>query len=138
VVGNWRIQVHYKHSKVKQYFKEGRALRTETTVNDTYDFGIGRLVTQDNWDALVAVGHDTNERLLGAQLEACPCAPDAQTLERVVLPEGRIPGLNAVGALAARLTVALAASTPRAQRSRVARHGKSSLVPLAGTPTRGG
>jgi hypothetical protein len=36
------IQVHYKHSKVKQYFKEGRALRTETTVNDTYDFGVGR------------------------------------------------------------------------------------------------
>jgi hypothetical protein len=27
-----------------------------------------------------------NERLLGAQLEACQCAPDAQTLERVVLP----------------------------------------------------
>ena len=37
------IQVHYKHSKVKQYFKEGRALRTETTVNDPYDFGVGRL-----------------------------------------------------------------------------------------------
>jgi hypothetical protein len=26
------IQVHYKHTKVQQYFKEGRALRTETTV----------------------------------------------------------------------------------------------------------
>ena len=37
------IQVHYRASKVKQYFKEGRALRTETTVNDTRDFGIGRL-----------------------------------------------------------------------------------------------
>ena len=80
------IQVHYKHSKVKQYFKEGRALRTETTVNDTYDFGIGRLLTQANWDALVAVGHQTNERLLETQLKACPCAPDAQTLQRVVLP----------------------------------------------------
>jgi hypothetical protein len=80
------IQVHYKHSKVKQYFKEGRALRTETTVNDTYDFGIGRLLTDDNWQALLAVGHQTNDRLLGAQLEACQCAPDAQTLERVVLP----------------------------------------------------
>ena len=34
------IQAHYKHSKVKQYFKEGRALRTETTVNDPYDFGV--------------------------------------------------------------------------------------------------
>ena len=43
------IQIHYKHSKVKQYFKEGRALRTETTVNDTRDFGIGRLLTVENW-----------------------------------------------------------------------------------------
>ena len=48
------IQVHYRASKVKQYFKEGRALRTETTVNDTRDFGIGRLVTDENWDALTA------------------------------------------------------------------------------------
>jgi hypothetical protein len=80
------IQVHYKASKVKQYFKEGRALRTETTVNDTRDFAIGRLLTQDNWDALGRVGHDINERLLDAQLEACACAPDATTLQRVVLP----------------------------------------------------
>lgn len=80
------IQVHYKASKVKQYFKQGRALRTETTVNDTRDFGIGRLLTQDNWAALVAIGHDVNERLLSAQLAACACAPDATTLERVVLP----------------------------------------------------
>ena len=80
------IQVHYRASKVKQYFKEGRALRTETTVNDTYDFGIGRLVTPANWQALVAIGHDVNERLLNAQLAACACAPDAQTLERIVLP----------------------------------------------------
>jgi hypothetical protein len=80
------IQVHYKASKVKQYFKEGRALRTETTVNDTYDFGIGRLLTPDNWDALLRVGHDINQRLLDAQLQACACAPDATTLQRVVLP----------------------------------------------------
>jgi hypothetical protein len=80
------IQVHYRASKVKQYFKEGRALRTETTVNDTYDFGIGRLLTTENWEALLRVGHDINQRLLDAQLEACACAPDAATLERVVLP----------------------------------------------------
>jgi hypothetical protein len=80
------IQVHYKASKVKQYLKEGRALRTETTVNDTYDFGIGRLLTADNWDALVRVGHDVNQRLLDAQLQACACAPDAATLQRIVLP----------------------------------------------------
>lgn len=83
------VQVHYKHSKVKQYLKEGRALRTETTVNDTHDFGVGRLLTNRNWDALVQVGHDINERLLDAQLEACACAPDAVTLARVVLPTTR-------------------------------------------------
>lgn len=80
------IQVHYKASKVKQYLKEGRALRTETTVNDTRDFGIGRLLTEDNWSALCQIGHEVNERLLSAQLEACACAPEATTLERVVLP----------------------------------------------------
>jgi len=80
------IQVHYKHSKVKQYFKEGRALRTETTVNDTRDFGIGRLLTDENWDALLEIGYRTNERLLGAQLDACQCAPDADTFQQIVLP----------------------------------------------------
>ena len=36
------LHVDYKRSRIKQYFKEGRALRTETVINDTYDFGIGR------------------------------------------------------------------------------------------------
>ena len=90
------IQVHYRASKVKQYFKEGRALRTETTVNDTRDFGIGRRVTSENWDALLQIGHQINQRLLTAQLEACSCAPDATTLERVVLPSNN-DGLPAPG-----------------------------------------
>jgi hypothetical protein len=80
------IQVHYRASKVKQYFKEGRALRTETTVNDTRDFGIGRRLTAENWDALVSIGHQVNQRFLDHQLAACQCAPDATTLQRVVLP----------------------------------------------------
>jgi hypothetical protein len=92
------IQVHYRASKVKQYLKEGRALRTETTVNDTRDFGIGRLLTDANWDALLRVGHDINERLLDAQLQACACAPDAAALEHIVLPSSHdgqpAPGLR--------------------------------------------
>ena len=36
------ITFRYKHSTVKQYLKEGLALRTETTVNDAYDFDLGR------------------------------------------------------------------------------------------------
>ena len=38
------LHVSYKTSKIKQYFKEGRALRTETTINNTRDFYIGRLL----------------------------------------------------------------------------------------------
>jgi hypothetical protein len=90
------IQVHYRASKVKQYFKEGRALRTETTINDTYDFGVGRIVNDTNWQALTRIGHDINQRLLDHQLDACACAPDATLLERVVLPS-TTDGLPAPG-----------------------------------------
>ncbi len=81
-----QIQAHYKHSKVKQYLKEGRALRTETTVNDPYDFGVGRLLNAANWHALITLGHDINERLPSAEITACDCAPDPTTLKRVVSP----------------------------------------------------
>jgi hypothetical protein len=92
------IPIHFRASKVKQDFKEGRALRTETTVNDTRDFGVGRLLTDANWDALLDIGHQINQRLLDHQLDACHCAPDATLLQRVVLPskhDGRpAPGLR--------------------------------------------
>ena len=91
------IQIHFRASKVKQYFKEGRALRTETTINDTRDFGVGRLVTDANWDALINIGHQINQRLLDHQLDACACAPDATLLERVVLPSTTDDGLPAPG-----------------------------------------
>lgn len=36
------LHLDYKHTRIKQYHKEGRALRTETTINDTRDFRIGQ------------------------------------------------------------------------------------------------
>lgn len=81
-----QLQAHYKHSKVKQYLKEGRALRTETTINDPNDFGVGRTLNATNWLALTRIGHEINERLMSAQLAASDCAPDPDTLERVVSP----------------------------------------------------
>jgi hypothetical protein len=36
------LNVYYKSTRIKQYHKENRALRTETTINNTYDFRIGR------------------------------------------------------------------------------------------------
>lgn len=38
------LHVDYKSSRIKQYHKEGRALRTETTINNTRDFGQTRLL----------------------------------------------------------------------------------------------
>jgi hypothetical protein len=43
------ITFRYKHSTVKQYLKEGRALRTETTFNDPYDIDIGRRIETCRW-----------------------------------------------------------------------------------------
>jgi hypothetical protein len=65
------LHVDYKHSKIKQYQKEGRALRTETTINDTGDFGIGRRVC--NLPALRRVGTCANRRLL--DVERLPSDP---------------------------------------------------------------
>ncbi len=59
------LHVDYKHATIKQYHKEGRALRTETTINDTRDFGIGKRLT--NLPALREIGFPANRRLLGVQ-----------------------------------------------------------------------
>ncbi|HWZ74976.1 MAG TPA: hypothetical protein VNX87_00500, partial [Candidatus Sulfotelmatobacter sp.] len=34
--------IDYKGTRIKQYHKAGQALRTETTINNTYDFYIGK------------------------------------------------------------------------------------------------
>ncbi len=80
------IQIHYRASKAKQYFKQERALRTETTVNDTRDFGVGRLLREENFRALRAAGEGVNRRLVELETSSEACAPDADTLARVVLP----------------------------------------------------
>src|SRR3954464_242623 len=59
------LHIDYKHTKIKQYHKEGRALRTETTINDTGDFQIRKGLT--NLPAPREVGFSPNRRLLGVQ-----------------------------------------------------------------------
>ena len=59
------LHVDYKHTTIKQYHKEGQALRTETTINDTRDFGIGKRLT--NLPALREIGFTANRRLLRVQ-----------------------------------------------------------------------
>ena len=48
------IRIHYKHSALKQYLKDGRALRTEMMFNNTQDFGFTR--TLRNFTALFDLG----------------------------------------------------------------------------------
>jgi len=59
------LHVDYKHATIKQYHKQARALRTETTINDTTDFRIGKRLT--NLPALREIGLLANRRLLGVQ-----------------------------------------------------------------------
>jgi hypothetical protein len=77
---------YYKSSRIKQYFKEGRALRTETVIGDTRDFGIGRSVNAANWRALRAVGESANRRLCDAEAADAMPAPDVVTFEQVTRP----------------------------------------------------
>lgn len=81
-----QLVCYYKASRLKQYFKDHRALRTETVIGDTRDFGIGRRVTADNWKALRAVGQAANQRLCDAQATDAQPAPDVATLNRVTRP----------------------------------------------------
>jgi hypothetical protein len=91
------LHLDYKHTAIKQYHKEGRALRTETTINDTRDFGIGKRLT--NLPALREIGLSANRRLLGVQrLSHNPIrAADAFTAvhEPIITDTGqRIAGLR--------------------------------------------
>jgi hypothetical protein len=59
------LHVDYKHSKIKQYHKEGKALRTEMTINHTRDFGIGKRLA--NLPALRAAGFTAARRMLAVE-----------------------------------------------------------------------
>jgi hypothetical protein len=66
------LHIDYKHSRIKQYHKEGRALRTETTINDPRDFDLGKRLS--NLPALRRIGFLANRRLLDVQRISQDCA----------------------------------------------------------------
>lgn len=59
------LHIDYKGTRIKQYHKEGQALRTETTINNTRDFYIGKSLR--NLPALRKIGFQANRRLLQTQ-----------------------------------------------------------------------
>ena len=78
------LHVDYKNTRIKQYHKEGRALRTETTINNTRDFGIGKLLK--NLPALRQIGFQANRRLLDVQKVSHDCSIGEDAFDRVVRP----------------------------------------------------
>ena len=90
------LHVDYKRTKIKQYHKLGRALRTETTINDARDFGVGKRL--QNLPALREIGFSANRRLLEVQRTSCDCAIGedafAQVCAPVMLDGQRAPALR--------------------------------------------
>ena len=91
------LYLYYKKTQVKQYLKEGRALRTETTLNQPRDFGIGKELT--NLAAMAEVGYAANRRLLDAECISHDPADGAAALEVITSPVisttcTRIPGMR--------------------------------------------
>jgi hypothetical protein len=78
------LHLDYKHCRIKQYHKEDKALRTETTINDTYDFAIGKRLT--NLPALRQIGFSANRRLLRVQRLSHNPADGATALATITDP----------------------------------------------------
>jgi hypothetical protein len=78
------LHVDYKHATIKQYHKEGRALRTETTINDPGDFNLRKRLT--NLPAMRKVGFTANRRLLHVEHLSHDPATGAAVFTAVTAP----------------------------------------------------
>ena len=80
---------------MKQYYKEGIALRTETVINNTYDFDVGRRL--HNLKDLIQIGFAANRRLLRVQRVSHDAAVGANVLDELNRP--RVVGRQRAAAL---------------------------------------
>jgi hypothetical protein len=78
------LHVEFKHAHVKQYFKQERALRTETTINDPLDFQ--RTKALATLPHLRAVGQQINAKLLEVERIADAATPSPSLFDRLQLP----------------------------------------------------
>ena len=89
------LHVSYKHFDLKQYYKEGRGLRTEGTFHDPGDFGLNKGI--ENLPSLKELGHQINQRLLEVERISQNCGLSAGSIQRVVQPTVTQDGQRAPG-----------------------------------------
>ncbi len=89
------LHVSYKQFDLKQYFKEGRALRTEGTFHNTGDFGVNKGL--ENMPYLKELGCQINRRLLEVERISHNCGLSAHSIQRVVQPTVTKDGQRAPG-----------------------------------------
>jgi hypothetical protein len=78
------LHIDYKGTRIKQYHKEGQALRTETTINNTRDFYIGKSLR--NLSRLRKIGFQANRRLLQTESITHDCVLAEETFQQLNRP----------------------------------------------------
>lgn len=89
------LHIEYKSFDLKQYFKEGRALRTEGTFRDPRDFNVNKGLS--NFSYLQQIGRQINRRLLEVERVSQNCGLSADGIQRVVQPTVSEDGQKAPG-----------------------------------------
>ena len=89
------LHIEYKSFDLKQYFKEGRALRTEGTFRNPKDFNINKGLA--NFGYLQQIGRQINRRLLEVERVSHNCGLSADSIQRVVQPTVNEDGQKAPG-----------------------------------------
>jgi hypothetical protein len=79
-----KIDFTFKHSRVKQYLKEGRALRIEIVINKPKDIGV--LARLEHLPELVGRARQVNDRLLMIERAGQGCAIGSALFERIHQP----------------------------------------------------
>ncbi len=82
-----RIEFRYKHSRVKQYLKDGRALRIEAVINKPSDLGL--LARLHHLPELIGKARQVNQRLLMIEQAGQSCAIGSALFERIHQPYNR-------------------------------------------------
>ena len=75
------LNVYYKNTRIMQYHKENRALRTETTINNSYDFGVGKRL--HNLAKLREIGFAANRRLIEVERLSHDCMLTEDTFRTI-------------------------------------------------------